>query len=131
MKRIPAWFAIGEVAVQSAIRDSVVVLVVPQVELADHGQPGGCRRPLKDREQLGLDPRVSSRRRGVHMPHTLPDLVEQVLPEATPPLKHRLEFRWLWVTDERRHVLKATGGSPAPIPIAHASPITSFTCDRR
>ena len=62
------------------------------------------------------------------MPHTLPDLVKQVLPEATPPLEQRLEFRRLRVTDERRHVLKATAGAPGPIPIAHASPIASVVC---
>ena len=37
------------------------------------------------------------------MPHTLPYLVEQVLPEAAPALEQRLELRRLWVADERRH----------------------------
>jgi hypothetical protein len=38
--------------------------------------------------------------------HTLPDLVEQILAEATAPFEQRFEFHWLRVTYERRHLLK-------------------------
>jgi hypothetical protein len=51
---------------------------------------------------------VLALRRGIHVQYTLPDLVEQILPEATPALEQRLELHWLRVTDERRHLLKAT-----------------------
>jgi hypothetical protein len=43
-------------------------------------------------------------RRGIHVQHTLPDLVEQILAEAAPALEQRLEFRRLGVTYERRHM---------------------------
>ena len=59
---------------------------------------------------------MSAVRRRIHVQHTLPDLVEQILPEATPPLEQRLEFRGLRVTYERRHMPKATAARGHGIP---------------
>jgi hypothetical protein len=53
---------------------------------------------------LPFEPSVPAVRCRVHVQHTLPDLVEQILAEATAPLEQRLEFHRLRVTDERRHM---------------------------
>ena len=59
------------------------------------------------------------------MLNTLPNLIEQVLTEATSPLEQRLELRRLRVAYERRHAPKATAGPAAGARIAHGSIVPS------
>src|SRR5437588_11929177 len=103
---------IGARTNERAIR-GVVVALTPQVELTQRPQTSAVRQRCQDPGELPFELSVLGVRRTIHVQHTLPDLVEQILPEPTAPLEQRLEFRWLWVTYERRHTPKATAGPDA------------------
>jgi hypothetical protein len=65
-------------------------------------------------------------RRGIHVIHALPHLIEQVLPEPPALLQQRLELGRLWIADERWHAPKATVGVTSAAVLSHiASPLIS------
>src|SRR5207248_1129408 len=95
-------------AEESAIRYPVVVFFT-ELEDADHRDEasGSCRRPEK-LAQLLRDKCVP--RRGCWVQHvdTLPNLVEQILPQLSAPLEKLLELHRLGISHEDRHAVKAT-----------------------
>ena len=111
---------VGAGADEPPVRDAVVALP-PEIELSRRTLAPRWPPAAQGSRPVAIRAAVPAVRCGVHVQHTLPHLVEQILAEATAPLKQRLEFHRLRVTYERRHVLKATAGPGAPIPIAHGS----------
>ena len=86
--------------------------------------PTALRERCEDQRELAVDLSVSSCGRRVHVQHTIPDLVVEVLAEPPTPLEQRLELGRLRVAHERRHALKGTADLAMPIGIApHSSPV--------
>src|SRR5947209_16447272 len=106
----------------SSIRHAIVRLLT-QVELSAHPQPRVHRERPEQDMQLTLQVAMLARGSGIHMQHTLPHLIEEVLAQPTTPLDQRLELGRLRIAHQRGHAPKRTPGTVLTTRVAHDSSI--------
>jgi hypothetical protein len=67
-------------------------VLLAQVELAPHAEPGFSRQRPEQNVQLALQISVPAGGCGIHVEHTVPYLVEEVLAQPPAPLEQLLEL---------------------------------------
>jgi hypothetical protein len=79
------------------------VLAVTQVEGSGCSQAGAACEIPKELRELLIHLGMSARRRRIHVQHTIPYLVEQILPELFAALDERSKHGGWWIEHERGH----------------------------